>query len=74
MPRSVTYDATCIFGHLTVHKTPSYELTCGRKRLFNVEVCLMFGVVALTSRRVMSLSSPRSMDECLSDVRCSNLD
>ena len=40
---------------------PSSESACGRKRLSSVKrKCLMFGVVALTSKRVTSLSSPQA--------------
>jgi len=38
---------------------PSSELACRQKRLSSVEDYLMSAVVALTSRRETSLSSPR---------------
>ena len=44
----------CILFYRTVHKPPSSESTYGQKMLSSVEDCLMFGVVALTSRRVTS--------------------
>jgi len=55
----------CILFYRTVHKPPSSESTYGQKMLSSVEDCLMFGVVALTSRRVTSLSSPQAwMNVC----------
>ena len=54
----------------------SSRLICVRKRLSSVEDCLMSKVVALTSRRVTSLSSPRAWINIVQDafVRLSGLD
>ena len=62
MCNGVSRRLPCVFcGSWTVHKPLSSELACGQKRLSCVEKdCLMSGVVALTSRRVASLSSPQA--------------